>query len=121
MRITVKDPRRKDCNPGERSLKADVMRYSQRQGHALSSRSQRPAISDPPHATVSSMMVLPASVPIPTLTCSIDAVRHTHGNLPLVMRRPDACSQVLALSACRLPAHSLEVTCASCGHEALTG
>ena len=34
------------------------------------SRSQRPTQRLPPHATVSSITVLPASVPIPTLTCS---------------------------------------------------
>ena len=34
------------------------------------SRSQRPTHRLPPHATVSSITVLPASVPIPTLTCS---------------------------------------------------
>ena len=33
-------------------------------------RSQRPTMSEPPHAMVSSMTVDPARVPMPTLTCS---------------------------------------------------
>ena len=36
----------------------------------LELRSQRPKISEPPHAMVSSMTVDPARVPMPTLTCS---------------------------------------------------
>lgn len=33
--------------------------------------SHRPASSEPPHAMVSSMMVLPARVPMPTDTCML--------------------------------------------------
>ena len=49
------------------------MEWSQKQKrgskHTLSFRSHLPTRRDPPHVIVSNMMVEPASVPTPTLTC----------------------------------------------------
>ena len=63
----------------------------------LSSRSHLPAIREHPQAIVSSMMVLPASVPIPTFTCRQQQVESAQGvyvlcHAPnLSLKRPGIC------------------------------